>query len=1041
MGSARLLLATAALSTMAAAALLTALASFGSRSLPQAVGGDLASSPHTAIAISGQFGASQARTDDSAVRAGIRRSLAGVGSRLAAALWSDPFGVSAQGSSVTLVQAAAISQVRRHATLASGSWPQAGPARVASAPIQVAVPQGVAAALHLTLGQRLELRDRLTGARVTFEVAGLYRVTDPAAPFWGIDLIAPTGVSVLPGFTTYGPLVVAQRAFGSGGLAVGGASWLDTPDVRHVDPGALTALAARVSQAAAYLRGSAQLGGLEVSTGLPAALSGAATRLVVARSLLAVSELELVLLALAAVALAARTLASYREDELAMLAARGSGRWQLAGLALGEALVINLVAAAAGALLGSRLAAALAQAGTLRGAGLRLAGIPGAVWWTAGLVTALATLTMIWPALRPMTPGAVRVRRGRRAAVAGTIRAGGDLALVLLAVLSGWQLRQYSVIGSAAGRLGLDPVLAIAPAMALAAVTIVPLRMLPLIARGADRLAARTRKLPVAMTSWQVSRRAVRQSAPMLLVVLAVGTGTLALAQHQSWLRSTSDQSAFIVGADVRASVLAPEPLSRSAAISSTPGVSAAMAVATSLGAPSGGQVLAVDASHAAATVLLRSDQVALRPADLWQRIIPARQSSAIRLPGRPARLELTARLSTSGSPVIGQAAVSVSVQDASGAVYAIPAGTLRGDGKPHSLIAVLSAARQAAYPLRVLAVTIRYPVPREPASAHAATPASTFSIEDASVSAGPGGPFGTPFATAPVLTTWTTLFRASAGQGGQAGLPSATPSGQVTIAAQVPFTAIPGIATTAFLHSGHLAVGDVVHLSAPDASVPVRIVAVAAHLPTVTSPQGGLVVDLSAAQEMVAAQSAQSLPVTQWWLATAGGKTPAGLPGGLALASRAGQLTALRSDPLSLIPQQAVLAVAVAAALLAILGFSVSVAAGLRERRSQSALLSALGVRAATQTRTACLEALVVSIPAAGTGLLLGAALAWLLVPAVTVTATATAPVPPVLVEVPLAQALTLALAVAIIPVLAAIASGAYRPDPAAQLRAAEAT
>jgi hypothetical protein len=81
-----------------------------------------------------------------------------------------------------------------------------------------------------------------------------------------------------------------------------------------------------------------------------------------------------------------------------------------------------------------------------------------------------------------------------------------------------------------------------------------------------------------------------------------------------------------------------------------------------------------------------------------------------------------------------------------------------------------------------------------------------------------------------------------------------------------------------------------------------------------------------------------------------------------------------------------------------------------------------------------------MLSGPAAAAGLLLGAGLAWLLVPAVTLTATGLAPVPSALVQLPLAWSAALALAVTVIPVLAAAVTVAYRPDPAAQLRAAAA-
>jgi len=193
--------------------------------------------------------------------------------------------------------------------------------------------------------------------------------------------------------------------------------------------------------------------------------------------------------------------------------------------------------------------------------------------------------------------------------------------------------------------------------------------------------------------------------------------------------------------------------------------------------------------------------------------------------------------------------------------------------------------------------------------------------------------------------------------------------------------------------------------------------------------------------QQTLAAQSATALPVMQWWLTTTGGSAPAGLPAGSVVTDRARIAAGLLADPLAAIPQQAVQSLAVAAALIAILGFSVSIAGRVRERRSQSALLAAFGVGGTAQASQLCLEALTMTGPAAATGLLLGVLLARLLVPAVTLTAAAAGPVPPVLVEIPWPAVFGLALAIAAIPVLVAAAIAAYRPDPAGQLRTAEAT
>ena len=103
--------------------------------------------------------------------------------------------------------------------------------------------------------------------------------------------------------------------------------------------------------------------GLQVTTRLPQLLDGIASNIVLARSLFAIGALELLLVAGAALVLAARLLAGLRDEESALLRARGATRWQLTRPVLAEALVIGAVAGAAGVLAGVRLTGVLASAG------------------------------------------------------------------------------------------------------------------------------------------------------------------------------------------------------------------------------------------------------------------------------------------------------------------------------------------------------------------------------------------------------------------------------------------------------------------------------------------------------------------------------------------------------------------------------------------------------------------------------------------------------------------------------------------------------
>jgi hypothetical protein len=1101
MSSSRLLLGSVLLAIFITAALTAALVTFSAHALPQAASRQLTTAQNVSIAINGQIGAAQAAADTKVIRSTVTAAFAGVPVSLEHALWSDPLGLPGSGTSQTipLTEAAAADHLTSNAILVSGGWP-GPPAR--GQPIPAALPAAIAARLRLAPGQVVSLPDRDTGAPVRFRLTGTFRPRDPASRYWALDLIGPSGVLVQGNFVTYGPLIVAPAAFGGGGLPVGQASWLAVPAAARIKTGDIGALAGRISQAENQLRQPGPLGGLTVTTGIPQLINSIASNLVVARSLLIISVLQLVLLAAAAIALAARMLAGQREEESALLSARGVTRWQLVRLTLAEAVMLAAVAAVAGTLAGSWLARPLARVGPLHAAQLRISGFAGTSWWTAAAILVLCTIIMLGPALRPAQPAAARARRGRQAKVAGAAQAGADLAVLALALIAAWQLRSYSAVArSASGSIGIDPVLVAAPALVLAGAALIPLRLLPALASAGDRLSARSRRLGGALASWQVSRRPIRQSGPVLLVVLAVATGTLALAQHASWRQGAQDQAAFAVGSDVRVDLVTPVSLNRIAAIQHAPGVGRAMPVASFNGG-NGGAVIALDARQAAGTVAMRPDESALPVAELWKKITPARPGPALVLPGRPARLELTASARLrSGGGTLSPMSVALSIQDAAGIGYSVPAGRLPVDGRRHQLVAMLSTTRQASYPVRLLGISLAYQLPgfpAPPAGPPAATAAAKRAAADAAaaarrttdhlaarravltvggfaVSASAAGRFR-PFAAGRALQTW----RAGAGSqdlvnpkatgyapavtGWQAapggartltfgpgyghliqasGYPPIPVSGQLTLTAAAPRAAavLPAIATRAFLSSNQAAIGSVLFVAAGPVQFPVRIVAAIREFPTMGTGSA-LIIDQAAIQELLARKSAVPLPVTAWWLRTTGPVTltAARLPPDASVTDRATVTAALLDNPLSAAPQQGVLAIAVAAALLAALGFSVSVAASMRERRTQSALLAALGVSRAAQARQLCLEQLLLSVPAAVVGLLLGAGLAYLLIPAVTLTAAAAAPVPPTAIELPLGWAVGLAVAVTAVPVLAAAATVVRRPDPAAQLRAAEA-
>ena len=660
------------------------------------------------------------------------------------------------------------------------------------------------------------------------------------------------------GLVSYGPAIVNPAAF-NGPLTVSEASWLVLPQAPPLAGGNIGALAASTREAVSQLS-TLLPNGLQVTSDLPQLLAGIVSTGVLTQSLFTIAALELLLVAGAGLVLAARLLASLREGEFALLRARGATRWQLTGPVLAEALVVGAVAGLAGVLIGTRLAGVLARLDSLHLYGYVGHGIAPLAWWSALAMLVLCVAVMTWPALRAMSPDAARRRRSRSARLAGAAWAGGDVALVALAAVAVWQLRDYSAVAHpASGSLGIDPVIAVAPVLALAGLALIPVRGLPLLARLADKATDLERRLTAAMVSWQIARRPIRQTGPALLVVVATATATLALAGY-SELAAVDRRPGGLRRRRGRAGRLR----GRAAA-----GRERGRQPGTGRHRRHAGwprwhwqrqQLIALDASTADKTMLVRPDLSPLPLSTLWQRISPA-QPSGLALPGQPERLAVLAALGAGPgssaadiSQLLGTATAYAWFQDASGDTERIAAsGSLPAHGRPHSVVFPLAGLRPGSYPLRLLGLEAHYYLPPYLPKAPPSVQNARLSIESLAVAATASGPFGQPFSRGAALAAWQSApsatdvparppnpfggnrqrtghrQRSSAGEappgGGQQltfntghnpspsnmanyGALTGGNTAQIVIAAPPPSAAVPAIATTGYLAANKLGVG-----------------------------------------------------------------------------------------------------------------------------------------------------------------------------------------------------------------------------------------
>ncbi|HEY2690645.1 MAG TPA: hypothetical protein VGJ50_19550 [Streptosporangiaceae bacterium] len=65
-------------------------------------------------------------------------------------------------------------------------------------------PASVTAQLGASVGDVLSVSDRNNGNRVRIQVSGSFARRDPGSPYWDLDIVGPSGVSVSPGYITYG---------------------------------------------------------------------------------------------------------------------------------------------------------------------------------------------------------------------------------------------------------------------------------------------------------------------------------------------------------------------------------------------------------------------------------------------------------------------------------------------------------------------------------------------------------------------------------------------------------------------------------------------------------------------------------------------------------------------------------------------------------------------------------------------------------------------------------------------------------------------
>lgn len=504
----------------------------------------------------------------------------------------------------------------------------------------VVISTRTAQALHLGVGGALDVGFVGSNRAAAMTVAGVYRPGTASTPYWWGQSFFPFGTFSVAGAYEHVDDVFASPS-SVRALAPVGKIYpvVQTPFVHRSL--VVNAVPDFKRQLAAFEREELR-SGIRVGTKLFSLLGSAGSVESSVTDIVGVIALELALLAVVVLYFVSSRTAEEREPDVRLAELRGYRQRSALGVALGEPVVVVLLAVPIG-FLAAWLAVVLAGPAVFGGgigvgptvvsaAAAVLAGAAGVVAAGLGARRGLAA-----PDAAPASPGAPGTAGGRRwsAALDAAVVAGAGAAF-------------FELVSTGASPSGPHPLSALAPGLLAVALGMLVARGLPRLLGLTHRRSAFAPRVPLALASRVVARR--REFAGEVLVLtLAIALMSFAACAWSIASTNRGLRAAFGVGAPtvLRVSVR-PGVTFLSAVRSTDPGGRAAMAAV--LERSQGGTTLAVDASRMPA-VATWPGSLGMSASDAAGRLVPAREAPQVRIRGTAVEVRVDARFSASPAP------------------------------------------------------------------------------------------------------------------------------------------------------------------------------------------------------------------------------------------------------------------------------------------------------------------------------------------------------------------------------------------------------
>ena len=468
----------------------------------------------------------------------------------------------------------------------------------ARAPGTVMVSARSAQLLGIGLGQKLAVGFVDSRRSASFVVAGLYRPGNPAAPYWWGETVFLFG-SGSPSRPTLDDIFATAATVRASAPSALITSTLQFPFVQGtlaVDDAQSVAASVQRAETKALVNDR-----VLIATQLTALLSQATATEHTTTTIVAVVDLQLVLLALFVLYFVSSRTAQEREPDVRLAELRGFRPRSVLAVALAEPVAIVIAAVPVGLVVAWLVN--WSDASGLFGPGIGasvslLACVAAIATGVVGIVaTGIGTRSMFGGRPQGATPGP-----GASGARTSTWSVAAGVASVSVAGAAFTELLLAGVSGTS-GSSHADPLAAFAPGLLALALGVIGAWLLPVILRSTLGWSAESSKVAWALALRRVACRR-EFAAQIMLVTLAVSLGVFAVSGWAIAARNRTIRSQFDVGA------------SKVLTVSVRPGVDFLSAVR---GAdPSGRSAMAVVVENADDGVTLAVDSTRMGPVMSW---------------------------------------------------------------------------------------------------------------------------------------------------------------------------------------------------------------------------------------------------------------------------------------------------------------------------------------------------------------------------------------------------------------------------------------